>query len=313
MFLLNHRALGLRRRSSARLVRAWSKRVHHPARAGRRVQPSKLVLDLFTPFIWKDADVFRHTVEKARQHLRHPLGTHYVVGPSAEAAKIRVLCRELGCEFVEEESVLGYGADRLKPYFANLKHCRAGWAYQQLLKLNADRVARSDAVLVLDADTIFVSDMAFERDGRFLLQYSEGYMECYDATTMRILGLPTLNSLSFVCHHMLMRGRLLEQLRADIESRHGARWDEAVMKGMESGSDQPLSEYEIYGNFAMKHWPQEHRLEYWFNLSLAFEDDMDLMSVLKRCGEDYRTVSLHSYRRKRSGSARGAAQPASVA
>ncbi len=308
MSLLDFKALGLRRRTYARFVRAWSKRRDRPARIAGERRRSEVPLDLFTPFLDKDAAVFRHTVRKAREHLNHPLGKHYVVGPSSP--KTIALCAELECEFVPEEEVLGFGVAKLEPLFAGSEHKRAGWVYQQLLKLSADKVATSDAILVLDADTVFVSDMTFERDGRYLLQYSEGFMDCYDAATMNILGAPTLNSFSFVCHHMVMRRCLLEALKTHIEQVNGMPWIDAVIRAVDPHSAQPLSEYELYGNFALQERPQEHFLEYWFNASLSVDVEEDCEAVFRRYGQDHRTVSLHSYRQKRKFLDSEEAQPA---
>jgi hypothetical protein len=266
--------------------------------AGIAERRSEVPLDLFTPLIMKDAQVFRFCVRHARRFLQHPVGRHYVAGP--DTSELRELCDELGCVFVPEEEVIGFGVDRLAPIWGGRNRSRAGWLLQQFLKLNCDTVTGSDNILVLDADTVFVSNVAFETNGRYLLQYNDGYMEDYDRATMNLLGAARLSSFSFVCHHMLLQRRLLRALRADLESRHGKPWYEAIIDHVPPGDFQPFSEYELYGNFAARQEPAGHFLEYWFNIAGQLDPEMDFEAYFERFRSTHRTVSLHYYARKRS-------------
>jgi hypothetical protein len=255
MASLAERSLFLRRRTIARLLRAWSKRIHNPARPEIMKRRSDLKVDLFTPMILKDAQVFRFAVRHVRRFLQHPIGEHYVAGP--DSPEIRALCKELGCVFVPEEEVVGFGLDRLMPIWNGQNRSRAGWLLQQFLKLNCDAVSDANAILVLDADTVFVSNVALEDAGSYVLQYNDGYMECYDHSTIRLLGTARLSSFSFVCHHMLMQRRLLQAFREELESRFGKSWIDVIIENIRPGDFQALSEYELYGNFACMKEPAE--------------------------------------------------------
>lgn len=289
--------LFVRRRTIGRLLRALSKRIHRPGVPAIENRRSSLKVDLFTPLIMKDEQVFRFSVESVRRFLQHPIGKHYVAGP--DSPEIRALCADLGCHFIPEEAVLGFGIERLEPIWDGKNRSRAGWLLQQFLKLAADTVCESDSILVMDADTVFVSNVVLEHDGNFILQYNDGYMECYDHSTIGLLGTAHLSPFSFVCHHMLMQRRLLRAFRDDLEARHGKSWVDVIIDHVPPGDFQPLSEFELYGNFASMREPSAHRFEYWFNQTAELDAEMDFAGLFAELGKTRRTVSLHYYARKK--------------
>ena len=256
---------------------------------------SQLEIDLYTPMLDKDIRVFLELRKSITRFLKHPIGNHFVVGPDSVA--LRKMCESEGCIFVEESSLLGITPDDLKPYLTGLSSDRSGWLFQQLLKLSCDKVSDKSAILVLDADTVFVSNVRFEKNGRFLLEYTDGYMECYDHATHKLLNDRATIAYSFVCHHMLMHREHLVSLRESLEKDAGCSWIDRILNAMPPNSFQPFSEYELFANYVLKFFRRSYFLEYWFNTTENLRRDFSLDSVVAKYGHSHRTVSLHYYQR----------------
>lgn len=290
--------LGLKRSTYARAARWFIKR-----RTSSKGE-SGLEIDLFTPLVSKDIDVFRYCARFAAMRVAHPIRRHYVAGPEEPA--LRDVCRELGCTFVPEAELLGFDLQGL------LDRCnsgqrfeRAGWLYQQLLKLAVDRLAGDlQACLVLDGDTVFVSPVAFEENGRFILNITDGYAAEYDPSTSKLLGSKRLSSFSFVAHHMLFRMNLLRGLHEHLEQRFKLPWIDAILQNLDLKSFFPLSEYELYANWALMQDRKHHKVEYWHNQAVQLPMDRErIESLLQPLEGKKKTVSLHHYNRERPASA----------
>jgi len=262
---------------------------------------SAVPLDLYTPLIEKDLPVFHHAIAMARKHIRHPLGKHYVVGPDAVA--IREFCGEHGCVFVDEREVVGVSLGELRARYAPHGFDRAGWVFQQLLKLGLDRIVESEHCLVLDSDTILVQPVVFERDGRYILDYTDGYAEEYDPSLYRLLGNRMLQPYSFICHYMLFEKAKLRALHAAIEARIGAPWDRALADAIDYSSFFGLSEYELYANFVLAHYPEQYLKGYWFNRSIQLDSFEAVMREAEAFSGRLKSVSYHYYNRKRKTAA----------
>ncbi len=289
--------LAFKRRTVVRAIRWGLKR--QPWAQSQR----DLAIDLFTPLVPKDIDVFRYSAAYARKYVRHPIRKHFVVGP--ESRDLLDLCKELGCDFVPEAELLGFDLEGL------IERCndgqpfeRAGWLYQQLLKLSVNQLSDREACLILDGDTVFVSPVAFEENGRFILNITDGYAAEYDPSTSKLLGSKRLSSFSFVAHHMLFRMNLLRGLHEHLEQRFKLPWIDAILQNLDLKSFFPLSEYELYANWALMQDRKHHKVEYWHNEAVQLPMDRErIESLLQPLEGKKKTVSLHHYNRERPASA----------
>lgn len=255
---------------------------------------SDLEVDIIIPAIKKDLDILPLTVESVRKNLMHPIGDIYIVGPKLK--EIEVFCRDHECVFKDEDSVVPV---RLKDIDYKVRGVdRSGWIFQQLLKLGANKISNKDHFYIIDADTILVQPQKFEDKGKIIFLASDEYNIPYFESFKRIFKSEISPAFSFVAHQMLFSRDKLEEFREEIEKKNEDKpWYQAIIDNLDPNETSSFSEYETYGNWMKKAYPENILIEYWFNKSLAKGAKKYLNYYLERYGCNYRSVSLHSYNR----------------
>lgn len=95
-------------------------------------------IDVLIPAIEKDLATLPFVIDSLRRHVRHPISHIYIVSPSS--SRIRELCARKNCIFVDEATVLPFSNQDI--HYSSARWNRSGWLYQQLLKMNGDRICR---------------------------------------------------------------------------------------------------------------------------------------------------------------------------
>ena len=142
---------------------------------------------------------------------------------------------------------------RVKKFFVGYQ--RAGWYYQQLLKLYSAFTIPdiSCNVLVVDADTIFLNPVKFlKKSGGGL--FCRGHLETrerYLEHAKRILPEYTqgLSEHFCICHHMLFQKPILDRLFEEVFEKHQVPFWQAFCRCVDL-EHAGASEFEIYYNFA---------------------------------------------------------------
>lgn len=203
-------------------------------------------IDVVITAIEKDIDVLPRCVEGVRRCVPHTIAAIYLVAPDTEV--MRHTAGELGMEFVDERSVLGFGPQDLHIVTTSGQD-RSGWMYQQLLKL-AGTVGTSPYFLVIDADHILLRPHTLiTSQGRTVMYRSSEYHRPYYDAMRRLLGIEHEEPLSYVAHKMTFDRRRLAQMRSEIESRSGKKWYQAIIDQLDLTGPSPFSEYETYGHY----------------------------------------------------------------
>jgi glycosyltransferase involved in cell wall biosynthesis len=251
---------------------------------------SPVRLDVVIPAIDKDARTLPLAVRGLRENLAHRIGDIFVLGPVESG--IRALAVDLGCRFVDERALLPFGKEQIA---YNVKgHDRAGWLYQQLLKLAADAVASSSEYLLLDADTVLTKKQAFMVGDRHVLLHSDEFHKPYFDVASELLGMPPQTLLSCVAHNMLISVSRLKALREHLERRHGRPWHAAILDAVDYSQVSGFSEYELYGQWCLACYPDATEREYFFNLAIP-RTDTSYETLHRKYGAYCRSVSIHSY------------------
>jgi FkbM family methyltransferase len=232
----------------------WFKKLR-PFLAGDNKGRSDLELDVIIPAVEKDLATLPHAIEGVRRNLMHPIRNIIVVAP--ESSKIRELCRRLNVDFIDEKTVAPLSKDDIQYVVNGID--RSGWLLQQLIKLNADKVAITENLLVLDADTVLIKPQRLETGGRSVLMVSEEHHRPYYATYEKLFGYPPQSLLSFVCHYMIFNKQILMLLREAIQKRTQRPWARAIAESIDKNEASSFSEYETYGNFLCEISPPEGR------------------------------------------------------
>lgn len=254
---------------------------------------SEKAVDVVIPVIRKDLATVPLTVKSVRKYLKHPIGNIYIIGPDDEA--IKDFCEKNKCVFKDEDSVLPIKLSDLKIKAGGLN--RSGWIFQQLLKLNSDTISDKPYIYVIDADTILLKPQKFEHMGKSLLLFSGQYHEPYYENYKRLFGEEITAPLSFVCHQMLFEKEKLEEIKKSIEEKNeGKSWFKAIIDSLNLEEASSFSEYETYGNWMFKNYPNEIILEYCFNKSLPRKLLKTINLDSNKYAIDHRSASFHAYK-----------------
>ncbi|UZR92531.1 DUF5672 family protein [Chondrinema litorale] len=257
----------------------------------RKEISSQLPLDIIIPVVEKDLVTIPYVIDFAKQNIKHPIGKIYLISPSSE--KIKKVAQSLQCCWVNEDTVLPIKKSEIE-YKVNNED-RSGWLFQQLLKLSADQIAENNALLILDADTVFIRPRVFEYKGKQLLDHSDEWHPPYFDTYYKLTGYQPSSVLSFVAHYMLMEKDKLIALRKHIEQHTQLNWIEAILKHTDRNSMSGFSEYELYGNFVLRKFKKEYKEFYWFNLRQSIKQPESIGYLAKLHSPQFKSLSFHRY------------------
>lgn len=178
------------------------------------------------------------------------------------------------------------------------KGSRAGWYYQQLLKLYAPLVIPniSPNVLILDADVIFLRSVQFlNQDNAGMYNPGEEYHRPYfQHAACLIPGFyKCFLEYSGISHHMIFQRPVIEAIFEEVEHHHaGAFWHIfCQLVDQQEIFHSGASEYEIYFNYVFARTDQVSiRKLKWKNIRMLSE-----VQKYKKGGLHY--VCLHTFDR----------------
>jgi hypothetical protein len=210
-----------------------------------------ILRDAIIPFHKKDEEILKYGCE----FLNSTLGIQniYIVG--SENPKIN------NTIFVNENELINIiSLNELRQIWEsnNLKVShRAGWVYQQLLKLGSNEYIPSlhENYLICDSDIIFLNNpYEFINDNHFpyAKAYTGEYHPPYREQYLKLMKEDTNSGFSFINHHMVINKDSLSSLKLHIEQLHSERWDRAIINTLNWNEFSNISEYDLYGNWMMK-------------------------------------------------------------
>ena len=221
-------------------------------------------IDILIPFHPKDSPMLARCIESCRRHIP---GVRRIILVSGRWPDL-----SSGCEvvFYRDDDFFPSGPNRACIYrklFLRNFHIawRAGWLFQQFVKLGAPRVIAdlSRHYLVVDSDVVFLKDIALFHDGRALLvKEPRGYPPdfAYYKTYEHLFGEPACsNEYSFIANYMVFDAAIVEEMLRVIEQRSGAKWHDAVIRAMDCHGISEFSEFESYGLYLQHHHPDRFR------------------------------------------------------
>lgn len=254
-------------------------------------KPSSLPIDVIIPIVAKDLDILPYAIKSIQLHVKHPIGRIYIVAPNSQA--IRSVAEAQNAVFVDEKTVCAIAKSDIN-YVVNGVD-RSGWIYQQILKYNFSNVGTCDNFLVLDADTFFIKDIAFESKGKFYFDFSDEYHKPYQQAYQLLTNYSHKMPVSFVAHYMLFNRAILKKLVSHIEAVTAEPLHIAI-KNLATviDSESAFSEYECYANYCLQLSPERYKLRYWFNKSQP-KSMLSTVDVLISNIPDSKSLSFHSH------------------
>ncbi len=254
--------------------------------------PDGVEVDVVIPTVPKDLELLDGVLAGIRRYLGHPIGTVYIVAPRCDATVD--FCREHDCVFADERTLLGYGKEAT-PYVA-LGQDRSGWLFQQLLKLAAADLVQRDHYLVIDSDTILIRRHVFTHAGKYLFLTSGEWHPPYFSAFRELFGYPAPRSISYTAHMMLFNREHLRAMKAELEVRHGLRWDRAYQSCTSPDEPSCTSDYDNYAYWMWHRHPDAMQDRPFYNASLPRGRLGSLAELREIHGEKWKSLSFHSYR-----------------
>lgn len=247
-------------------------------------------IDILIPTATKDLSLLQDVISSLR-HINQTINKIYIVSPETE--NLINFCQENGYNFVNEIDALSYGKDKIN-YKVNGVD-RSGWIYQQLLKLSGDKIIEKDNYFVLDADTLLVNNINLIEDGKFVFFQNKEWNQPYFETFRKIFGYSTINKLSFTSHMMIFNKKMLDEMKTEIEKKHGKSWDQVYISMADPKEASCISDYDNYANWVLIHHPDLVKQKPLYNKGLSRSKLLSLNQLEMVYGPNYKTISFHSY------------------
>ncbi|WP_138493591.1 DUF6492 family protein [Paenibacillus pinistramenti] len=247
------------------------------------------LIDVLIPCIEKDLGTLPYVIDHIRRYVQHPIGQIYIVSP--ESSRIRKLCARKKCVFVNERSVLPITKKDI--HYSSSRWNRSGWLYQQLLKMNGDRIVKAPYFLVMDADTVLIRPHTFVKNGKTVFYCRDWSQPEYFQTYRKLMGMKAPRPRSFVTHYMLFDKARLSSLKKKIEAIHHLTWYKAIIQTIDKKKQFGFSEYETYANYLYTLNPEAVILKSAKNKSLNMNANSLSKQKLNEFALKYRSLSFH--------------------
>lgn len=246
---------------------------------------SNIDIDVVIPLVEKDLPVVKYTIEAVRKLVGHKIGRIYLVSP--ESDQIRLFAEKHDCTFVLEDDVLP--SDEIKKY--------GGWIVQQFLKLNADKVVTNNHYLVVDADTIFLRPLVFEKAGVYLVNTHWDISPDRKKMTAKLLGNTKVFQYDLVAHNMLFSKEILAGMKKHIENRFQKRWDLAALELFHEDKNNVngFAEYDLYMTYLTEFSGAKFRFISNANITVYRDFLNRLDHIIPAYSHQYKSISLHHF------------------
>lgn len=135
---------------------------------------------------------------------------------------------------------------------------RAGWLYQQFLKLAAPEYISNlnNNFLISDSDIVFVNNpyqSCYETVFPYAKAYTNEYHSPYREQYFKLLKEDCTAGFSFINHQMVFNKKYLKELKNQIENMYQKNWYTSVMDTLNYDEHSNFSEYDLYGNWMVKY------------------------------------------------------------
>lgn len=208
--------------------------------------------------------------------------------------------------WMDEDSLVPFDAvrDIIQDIFPDAKVQRGfvGWYYQQFLKMSYAHVTEDEYYFVWDGDTIPVRPVSMRaKDGVPYFDTKKEYYEPY-FISMKVLfsGMDKCIQSSFISEHMLVKSdymRDVQKCLMENDALQGDTFYERILRGIGNPrlNDASFSEFETYGTFVVKNYPESYRLRKWMSFRNAgqyFDANTISDSDIEWLGKDFDAISF---------------------
>ena len=269
--------------------------------AARPAGPGAETYDVVMPVLKRDWPAAARGLPLVLQNL--PLRRLVVVsGPDL----LPLLPRDARIVFQDENALcpgLTLAAVKAAIYRRIYTDKRAGWYFQQFLKLAYARVCEGAAYITWDADTIPLRPIPYRNEaGQYLFTLKDEYHTPYFDTIRTLFGIEKQRPESFIAENMifdaaLVRG-MLDELEADPALEGGAFWERIINAiAQEQLAGTGFSEFETFGSYVTARHPGRYAVRRLATLRSGKNilGEAPTPEMLAWAGQSYDTVSIEKF------------------
>jgi hypothetical protein len=248
----------------------------------------------------KDFDILPDSVNYAQKALvPYKVDGTRVIVPNRDISLLQQVEHQfdLPIQAVDETTLVSRSQfQRLTDAFGK----RDTWVLQQLLKVQAVLKSTSDAVLILDSDTVLLRPRPwFSKSGKQILMPTMEYNAPYYQFLKKLNISESVPEFSFISHHMLMQPKILTHILESLDLLEIDALITYVCENADPDVSSPICiEYELYGQYLYRTSPKGYFLERWSNVSIARRHSRFILkSPIARFAlrNLYNSVSFHSW------------------
>lgn len=201
----------------------------------------------------KDKDILKKNIEYTKKNV---IGYRKIFILSKE----NYFPNDKDIEFVNE-NIFPFNKEDIARYAPK---GRAGWYYQQFLKLYALNVIKKgilDNLLIIDADVTFIRKTKFFDNGKPLYSFEIGYHQPYYEIMEKVLGFGKQKSdLSGTVHHMMYQRKYIDELLYFVKRTKGKELWKIIMENIDLDTISGFCEQEVYFNYMLKFHPDKIKI-----------------------------------------------------
>lgn len=210
----------------------------------------------------KDYHIVKKNVRYIRQYLQEVTDFVYLISnktnkiffPDSWLQKNRAV-------FVDEDNMLeelsfSHVFQTLKSHFKCTIY--AGWYLQQFLKMGFALTSYAQKqYLIWDSDTFPLRYMSFWEKGKYYFTVKEENHKPYFETLQNLFGFGKLCESSFIAEHMPIDVEVMKELITTVNKLdvQGNYWFDKIIYATSGVDEQAFSEFETYGTYCMKYYP----------------------------------------------------------
>lgn len=253
-------------------------------------------IDVFIPVHPKDFPVLPNAIRSIGDFIT-PAAHSITVVARDYTPDLGCILKATGSQFLQEDKIIpNLKRSDVTPIIYQGED-RSGWYFQQFLKWGLADLSSQMHYLVVDADVLFIRDTPLFAGSKIIhyrtMQHHTPYFETYD----KLIGYRPQYDMSFIANFMMLNSNIVREITSAIERHTGKTWHEAILKSIDPKTLSSFSEYETYGYYVSRYYPEmfESQKDATLNLHSIVYPLHDL--IMRFARSRFRSIAYHNYRR----------------
>lgn len=249
----------------------------------------------------KDIEIMDKAIASALFYSKNKITLVTIVCPTIDleacAIKVDKMGLDVSFEIVDENQVISAEIRKLiKVKFSS----RYGWILQQFLAFDQIFNSKEKGVLLLDADTIFLTPVHWlDCDSNQILMVGTNFHQPYYDLLGKLLKFSSSPRYTFVTHHMLIQPTLFRLILKNRGYHSTSQFFMDVLKFADEKLESAICiDFEPYAQGMMADYPEKVLLRKFCNLEVA-RNQQNLEIISSSLGGEvnlmYNSASFHHY------------------